>query len=146
MEKRERTCVRVCQRERGTYSAEIRWYSPFMQNEFIRGVRDSHCRESRFLCDNRQEQQTEGEKKSLISCSSEAAPVSGDQMKGWAEENGETGRGQTEQVRELNVRICLSEKNSDLWIAVKNIYIKNSEEKDRKTVERYVKLSWMVES
>lgn len=33
----------VCAREKRPYSAEIRWYSPFVQNEFIRGVRDSHC-------------------------------------------------------------------------------------------------------
>lgn len=85
MEKRERKCVCMSQREKA-HSAEIRWYSPFVQNEFIRGVRDSHCRESRFQCDNGQEQQTEGKKKSLISCSSEAAPISGDQMRGWVEE------------------------------------------------------------
>lgn len=34
-------------------------------------------------------------------------------MRDWAEENSKTGRGQTEQVRELNVRICLVEKKSD---------------------------------
>lgn len=27
--------------EKKPYSAEIRWYSPFVQNEFIRGVKDS---------------------------------------------------------------------------------------------------------
>lgn len=43
MEKKEREGV--CQREKRAYSAEIRWYSPFVQNEFIRGVRDSHFRE-----------------------------------------------------------------------------------------------------
>lgn len=66
----ESACVSEREEQRA-YSAEIRWYSPFVQNEFIRGVRDSQCRESRFLCDNGQEPQTEGEKKSLISCFSE---------------------------------------------------------------------------
>lgn len=41
---------------------EIRWYSPFVQNEFIRGGRDSHCRESRCLCDKGWERQIGGKK------------------------------------------------------------------------------------
>lgn len=74
--------------ERGeAYSAEIRWYSPFLQNEFIRGVRDSHCWDSRFLCDKGLGRRIGGEKKGFISCSSEAAAVSGDQLSGWIEEN-----------------------------------------------------------
>lgn len=59
-------------------------------------------------------------KKSFISCSSEAAAVSGDQQRGRVvakekkRKNGKTGRGQTEQVRELNARIFLSgRKNKD---------------------------------
>lgn len=44
-------------------SAEIRWYSPFLQNEFIRGGRGSHCRESRFVCDKGCKRQIGGKKK-----------------------------------------------------------------------------------
>lgn len=58
MEKRERVCVL----EKRAYSAEIRWYSPFVQNEFIRGVRDSQSWESRFLCDKGRERQIGGKK------------------------------------------------------------------------------------
>ena len=80
--------------ERRASSAEIRWYSPFVQNEFIRGLRNSHCGESRFLCDKGWEPQigSERKKKSFISCSSEAEAVSEDQQRGWVERNaGETG-------------------------------------------------------
>lgn len=91
---RERDCV---EEKRGPFSAEIRWYSPFAQNEFIRGVRDSHCWESRFLCDKGVGATDWREKKSFISCSSEAVTVSGDQQRGWVEgKKEEAGRGQAE--------------------------------------------------
>lgn len=89
---RERECVRE---KRGPFSAEIRWYSPFAQNEFIRGVRDSHCWESRFLCDKGVGVTDWREKKSFISCSSEAVTVSGDQQRSWVEGKKRGGRERT---------------------------------------------------
>lgn len=117
---------------------EIRWYSPFVQNEFIRGGRDGHCRESRCLCDKGWERQIGGKKKSFISCSSEAPTVSENQRRGCVKEEktGETGRGPTECVREVNARIiCQGKEESP------------SEKKMTEgRVERYVKFSYSVRS
>lgn len=89
-------------------------------------------------------------KKSFISCSSEAAAVSGDQHRGWGEgKNGETGRGQTEQVREVNARFFLSEKKSDPPDCCQNTFIWRTEgrqtERELKDMSTSAAL-WKVES
>lgn len=78
------------------------------------------------------------EKKSFISCSSEAPTVSENQRRGCVKEEktGETGRGPTECVREVNARIiCQGKEESP------------SEKKMTEgRVERYVKFSYSVRS
>lgn len=77
-------------------------------------------------------------KKSFISCSSEAPTVSENQRRGCVKEEktGETGRGPTECVREVNARIICQGKEAS-----------PSEKKMTEgRVERYVKFSYSVRS
>lgn len=106
MEKRER------EGGKRAYSAEIRWYSPFVQNEFIRGVRDSHCWESRFLCDKGWQRQIGGTKRVSFPVLQRQRQYQGriSREAGERKKMDRRGRGQTEQVREVNARIFLSEK------------------------------------
>lgn len=96
MEERERESV--CQREKRAYSAEIRWYSPFVQNEFIRGVRDSHCLESRFRCDKGRERQIGRKKEFHFLFFRGSGGIRGSAERLGRGKNGETGEDRQSKV------------------------------------------------